>query len=367
MRNARDAAASTTASSSTAGSPAGAAAVNPTVSGCAGGSAAGAAECQPQRTACRARSLTVPAKRTCAQTCAAAAALPGCAPVASLAWYSCPAIVLAPCRCRGDCTIARVKTTQLEPRRDLTLTHATSLVVGITIGTGVFLKSAAMAQAVGTPALVLGAWVVAGIVALIGALCFSELGAMLPDAGGEYVYLRAAFGEVPGFLYACNSFLLGGASIAAYGAAVAIFISDIHVFGHRVVRAHLQPVRHLVHLAVRHAAAARDRRHRGVRRDQLRRCDAGRARADDPHRRQGGRHRRRHRRGLPVLRHARCGQPRRRAARGHRRLFRVRRGAVRRRVGLQRLAVPADGRQRGARARSATCHAPSSAARCWCW
>jgi len=124
-----------------------------------------------------------------------------------------------------------VKTTQLQLRRDLTLTHATSLVVGITIGTGVFLKSAAMAQAVGTPALVLGAWVVAGIVALIGALCFSELGAMLPDAGGEYVYLRAAFGEVPGFLYACNSFLLGGASIAAYGAAVSIFISDIHVFG----------------------------------------------------------------------------------------------------------------------------------------
>lgn len=125
-----------------------------------------------------------------------------------------------------------MKTAQLEPRRDLTLTHATSLVVGITIGTGVFLKSAAMAQAVGTPALVLGAWVVAGIVALIGALCFSELGAMLPDAGGEYVYLRAAFGEVPGFLYACNSFLLGGASIAAYGAAVSIFVSDIHVFDH---------------------------------------------------------------------------------------------------------------------------------------
>lgn len=125
-----------------------------------------------------------------------------------------------------------MKTILLEPRRDLTLTHATSLVVGITIGTGVFLKSAAMAQAVGTPALVLGAWVVAGIVALLGALCFSELGAMLPDAGGEYVYLRAAFGEVPGFLYACNSFLLGGASIAAYGAAVAIFVSDIHAFDH---------------------------------------------------------------------------------------------------------------------------------------
>ena len=121
---------------------------------------------------------------------------------------------------------------ELEPRRDLTLTHATSLVVGITIGTGVFLKSAQMAQAVGTPALVLGAWVAAGLVALLAALCFAELGALLPDAGGEYVYLRAAFGEVPGFLYACNSFLLGGASIAAYGAAVAIFVSDIHPFTH---------------------------------------------------------------------------------------------------------------------------------------
>src|SRR5258708_30279549 len=98
-----------------------------------------------------------------------------------------------------------------QPRRDLTLVHATSLVVGITIGTGIFLKSAAMAQAVGTPVLVLAAWVAAGIVAMFGALCFAELGALLPDAGGEYVYLRAAFGEVPGFLYACNSFVLGGA------------------------------------------------------------------------------------------------------------------------------------------------------------
>src|SRR5205823_6480154 len=92
------------------------------------------------------------------------------------------------------------------------------------------LDAAAMAQAVGTPALVLAAWVAAGVVAMLGALCFAELGALLPEAGGEYVYLRAAFGEVPGFLYACNSFVLGGASIAAYGAAVAIFVSDIHTF-----------------------------------------------------------------------------------------------------------------------------------------
>jgi basic amino acid/polyamine antiporter, APA family len=123
-----------------------------------------------------------------------------------------------------------VNTALLEPRRGLTLIHATSMVAGITIGTGIFLKAAVMAQAVGTPALVLAAWIVAGLIAIFGALSFAELGAMLPEAGGEYVYLRAAFGEVPGFLYVFNSFLVGGASISAYGAAVAIFLSDIYRF-----------------------------------------------------------------------------------------------------------------------------------------
>jgi APA family basic amino acid/polyamine antiporter len=123
-----------------------------------------------------------------------------------------------------------VSTPALEPRRDLTLTHATSLVVGVIIGTGIFLKAASMAQAVGTPGMVLGAWVAAGLVAMLGALCFAELGALLPQAGGEYVYLRTAYGEIPGFLFACNAFVLGGAAVAAYGAAVAIFVSDIHRF-----------------------------------------------------------------------------------------------------------------------------------------
>ena len=126
-----------------------------------------------------------------------------------------------------------VTSPELEPRRDLGLTHAASLVVGVIIGTGIFLKAATMAQAVGTPGLVLAAWVAAGLVAMLGALCFAELGALLPHAGGEYVYLRTAYGEVPGFLFACNAFVLGGAAVAAYGAAVAIFVSDIHRFDER--------------------------------------------------------------------------------------------------------------------------------------
>jgi basic amino acid/polyamine antiporter, APA family len=119
----------------------------------------------------------------------------------------------------------------LEPRRDLTFTHAASLVVGIIIGTGIFLKTASVAQSVGTPVLVLAAWAAAGAVAMLGALCFAELGALLPHAGGEYVYLRTAYGEIAGFLFACNAFVLGGAAVAAYGAAVAIFVSDIHPLG----------------------------------------------------------------------------------------------------------------------------------------
>ena len=114
-----------------------------------------------------------------------------------------------------------------ELRRDLTLTHGIAIVVGITIGTGVFLKSAPMAQAVGSPYLVMTAWAVAGLVAMLGALCFAELGTLMPHAGGEYLYVRAAFGDATGFLYVCMSFITAAASLAAYGAAFAIFLADL--------------------------------------------------------------------------------------------------------------------------------------------
>ncbi len=114
-----------------------------------------------------------------------------------------------------------------ELRRDLTLVHGIAIVVGITIGTGIFLKSAPMAQAVGSPLLVMAAWVVAGVVAMLGALCFAELGTLLPRAGGEYLYIRTAFGDLPGFLYVCMSFIIGAASLGAYGAAFSIFLSDL--------------------------------------------------------------------------------------------------------------------------------------------
>jgi basic amino acid/polyamine antiporter, APA family len=114
-----------------------------------------------------------------------------------------------------------------ELKRDLTLTHGIAIVVGITIGTGIFLKSAPMAQAVGSPLLVMAAWAVAGLVAVLGALCFAELGTLIPRAGGEYQYVRAAFGDLPGFVYVCMSIIIGAASVASYSVAFTIFLSGV--------------------------------------------------------------------------------------------------------------------------------------------
>lgn len=110
--------------------------------------------------------------------------------------------------------------------RGLTGFDTTALVVGTVIGTGVFLKTAVMAQQVGTPALVLAAWVAAGVLSLAGALAYAELGAMLPEAGGEYVYVRESYGETAAFLFGWQRFAVAGsASIASIASGFAIFLA----------------------------------------------------------------------------------------------------------------------------------------------
>src|SRR5512145_1929569 len=110
--------------------------------------------------------------------------------------------------------------------RGLTMTDTTALVIGTVIGTGVFLKAAVMAQEVGTPALVLAAWVAAGLLSLAGALTYAELGAMFPEAGGEYVYLKHSYGRASAFLFGWQRFIVAGsASIASLGTGLAIFLS----------------------------------------------------------------------------------------------------------------------------------------------
>src|SRR5437762_8044452 len=109
------------------------------------------------------------------------------------------------------------QTTEARPElaRDLRLSHATAVVVGTVIGSGIFLVPAEMMQAVGSAKLVYLAWLVGGLLSFFGALTYAELGAMRPQAGGEYVYVRDAYGPLAGFLYAWTWFIIAKpASIA---------------------------------------------------------------------------------------------------------------------------------------------------------
>src|SRR5579871_2075156 len=85
--------------------------------------------------------------------------------------------------------------------RVLGVSHATAIVVGTIIGSGIFLVPQEMMRAVGSAQMVYLAWIVGGILTLFGALTYAELGAMMPQAGGEYAFLRNAYGNLPAFLY----------------------------------------------------------------------------------------------------------------------------------------------------------------------
>ena len=99
------------------------------------------------------------------------------------------------------------------------------LVMGSMIGSGIFIVSAEIARAVDSPALLIGAWVVAGFMTIVAALSYGELAAMMPRAGGQYVYLREALGPLWGFLYGWTLFLvIQTGTIAAVGVAFGKFL-----------------------------------------------------------------------------------------------------------------------------------------------
>lgn len=110
--------------------------------------------------------------------------------------------------------------------RGLTLMDGFSLVAGTIIGTGIFIKTAAMTQVAGSAGYVLLVWVVAGLLSLSGALVYAEIGSIYPEAGGEYVYLRECFGDFSAYLYGWTRFLIASpATIAAYAVGAATFMS----------------------------------------------------------------------------------------------------------------------------------------------
>ena len=110
--------------------------------------------------------------------------------------------------------------------RGLGLMAAAAVVIGDVIGTGVFLKARVMTCNVGTPGLVVTVWVVAGLLSLAGALTYAELAAMMPRAGGEYVFIRQAYGSLLSFLYGWTRFFVASTgAIASLAAGFAIFIN----------------------------------------------------------------------------------------------------------------------------------------------
>lgn len=122
--------------------------------------------------------------------------------------------------------------------RSLGFVDAASLVVGSIIGAGIFMKASVMSQAVGSPSLVMLAWVVAGLLSLAGAFAYAEIGSRFPEAGGEYVFLREGYGPLTGFLYGWTRFWIGSpGSVAAYAVGAATFLASItslEMFGGKV-------------------------------------------------------------------------------------------------------------------------------------
>lgn len=105
------------------------------------------------------------------------------------------------------------------------LISATAVVIGSIIGSGVFMKPATMAAQLGSPVWMTVIWIIGGLFSLFGALVYAELGAMMPDTGGMYVYFRKIFGDFPAFLYGWAAFsVINTASVAAISFVCAYYL-----------------------------------------------------------------------------------------------------------------------------------------------
>ena len=123
------------------------------------------------------------------------------------------------------------KTNSRELPRALGLRHAIAIVVGTIIGSGIFLVPKEMMQAVGSAKVVYLAWILGGVLSIFGALTYAELGALKPQAGGEYVYVRDGYGPLAGFLYAWTWFVIAKpASIATITAGLMRILGTFRIF-----------------------------------------------------------------------------------------------------------------------------------------
>src|SRR5213080_967828 len=110
--------------------------------------------------------------------------------------------------------------------RGLGLLDSTMIVAGSMIGSGIFIVSGGISKQVGSPGWLLVVWLVTGLLTVIGALSYGELAAMMPKAGGQYVYLREAFSPMWGFLYGWTLFL-----VIQTGTIAAVAVGFARYFG----------------------------------------------------------------------------------------------------------------------------------------
>jgi basic amino acid/polyamine antiporter, APA family len=118
-----------------------------------------------------------------------------------------------------------------ELRRELSLFDMTMIAIGSSIGSGIFLTPALIAKALPSPLWILGIWIVGGITTMCGALTYAELGAMMPNAGGVYVFLSRAYGGLVGFLYGWAYFLVvNTGALAALALAFSTYLGFFFPF-----------------------------------------------------------------------------------------------------------------------------------------
>ncbi len=108
-------------------------------------------------------------------------------------------------------------------KRQLGLFDSTMMVIGIVIGSGIFMTTGLMAEVLPSPSFILITWALGGVMMLAGALTYAELGAAMPKAGGQYVYLREAYGPLPAFLFGWVAFI---AYLTGTNAAIAVAIAE---------------------------------------------------------------------------------------------------------------------------------------------
>jgi APA family basic amino acid/polyamine antiporter len=128
-----------------------------------------------------------------------------------------------------DLAVARTETPRASLARRLGLRDLVLIVVGTVIGSGIFLvPGTVLRQTGGNVTVAFLVWVVAGILSLLGALTYAEMGAAKPDAGGLYVYIRDAFGPLPAFLYGWTAFfVIGSGSVATLAVAFTAYLRQL--------------------------------------------------------------------------------------------------------------------------------------------